>query len=116
MSLPERIFLGWEQPLAEAVADRLLAAVPRQDGIWDLGAQLVLVPSAFASRMVQEALARQAGALLLPQITTPSLFLSGAGFQPEDPDRSEPDEVAGREVMALAWVAVLTDPGFNRAE
>jgi ATP-dependent helicase/nuclease subunit B len=116
MSLPERIFLGWEQPLAEAVADRLLAAVPRQDGIWDLGAQLVLVPSAFASRMVQEALARKAGALLLPQITTPSHFLSGAGFQNGDPELAEPEEVAGREAMALAWVAVLTDPGFNRAD
>lgn len=116
MSAPERIYLGWERPLAEAVADRLLAAVPRRDGIWDLGAQLVLVPSAFASRMVQEALARQAGALLLPQITTPSHFLSGAGFQSADSELAEPDEVAGREGMALAWVAVLTEPDFNRAD
>ncbi|MBM3844256.1 MAG: hypothetical protein FJ397_13520, partial [Verrucomicrobia bacterium] len=108
MSTPERIYLGWERPLAEAVADRLLAAVPRRDGIWDLGAQLVLVPSAFASRMLQEALARQAGALLLPQITTPSHFLSGAGFQSADSELAEPDELAGREGMALAWVAVLT--------
>jgi len=116
MSTPERIYLGWERPLAEAVADRLLAAVPRRDGIWDLGAQLVLVPSAFASRMLQEALARQAGALLLPQITTPSHFLSGAGFQSADSELAEPDELAGREGMALAWVAVLTDAGINRAD
>lgn len=115
MSAPERIFLGWARPLAEAVADQLLAAVPRRDGIWDLGGQLVLVPSAFAGRMVQEALARKAGALLLPQITTPSLFLSGAGFQREDPDLLQAEEVAGREVMVLAWVAVLSDSGFNRA-
>lgn len=116
MSVPERIFLGWERPLAEAVADRILAAVPRRDGIWDLGTQLVLVPSAFASRMVQEALAHQAGALLLPQITTPSHFLSGMGFPRGDAELAEPDEVAGREVMALAWVSVLTDPGFDRAD
>ena len=116
MNAPERIFLGWERPLAEAVADQLLAAVPRRDGIWDLGAQLVLVPSAFAGRMVQEALATKAGALLLPQITTPSHFLSGAGFDREDADLAEPEKVAGREAMVLAWVAVLTDPGFNRAD
>jgi len=116
MSLPERIFLGGERPLAEAVAAELLAAVPRRDGILDLGGHLVLVPSAFASRMLQEALARQAGALLLPQIATPSLFLSGAGGERADPDLAEPEEVAGREVMVLAWVAVLTDPGFDRAD
>ena len=115
-ALPERIYLGWERPLAEAVADRLLAEVPPRDGIWDLGTQLVLVPSAFASRMVQEALARQAGALLLPQITTPSLFLTGAGLPRGDAELAEPDEVAGREAMVLAWVAVLTDPGFDRAD
>ena len=66
--------------------------------------------------MLQEALARQAGALLLPQIATPSLFLSGAGGERADPDLAEPEEVAGREVMVLAWVAVLTDPGFDRAD
>ncbi|MBM3842479.1 MAG: hypothetical protein FJ397_04310 [Verrucomicrobia bacterium] len=116
MSAPERLYLGWERSLAEAVAGRILAAVPPREGIRDLGTQLVLVPSAFAGRMVQEALARQAGALLLPQITTPSHFLSGAGFQSADSELAEPDEVAGREGMALAWVAVLTDPGFNRAD
>ena len=116
MNAPERIFLGWERPLAAAVADQLLATVPRRGGIWDLGGQLVLVPSAFAGRMVQEALATKAGALLLPQLTTPSHFLSGAGFDREDADLAEPEKVAGREAMVLAWVAVLTHPGFNRAD
>ena len=124
MSNPERIFIGWEKPLAEAVATELLKhgftasqghGAKSANGITDLGAHLVIVPSAFAGRLLQEELARQAGALMLPQITTPNLFLSGKSFLREDPDLAEPEEVAGKEAMLLAWVAVLTDPGFDRS-
>ena len=111
--------------MAEAVATELLrhsgTAAQRHgdqsnNGIVDLGSDLVIVPSAFASRMLQEALAKQAGALMLPQITTPNLFLSGKNFLNDDSDQAEPEEVAGKEAMLLAWVAVLTAPGFNRAD
>ena len=82
----------------------------------DLGEHLVIVPSAFAGRLLQEALAEQAGALMLPQITTPNLFLSGKSFLREDPDLADPEEVAGKEAMQLAWVAVLTAPDFDRSD
>jgi len=123
MNQPERIFLGWEKPLAEAVAEALLREVrgagsgerDKSAGIVDLGEHLVIVPSAFAGRLVQEELAKQAGALLLPQITTPNLFLASKSFLREDPDLAEAEEVAGKEAMQLAWVTVLTASDFDRS-
>lgn len=118
MSQPERIFIGWDKPLAAAVAAKILDERTQRkgtaDGVIDLGDQLVIAPSAFAGRMIQEALAAQAGALLLPRIVTPSLFLSQQEGDSVDPDRADDTEEASREAMLLAWIAALTDGEFKR--
>lgn len=112
---PKRLFMGWGNLLATSVAEQLLAACPKRDGLIDLGDQIIIVPSAFAGRMIQEALAAQAGALLLPRIITPSAFLSQRRDSSEETDTNEGDEVAGKEAMLLAWVSVLSGR-INRAD
>ncbi len=105
---PNRIFIGWETPLAEAVAATILATNPAKDGLRDLGHHLVIAPSAFAGRLIQEAFAKQAGALLMPRITTPHHFLSQKPEPTDEPDQDAGDETASKEAMLLAWVEVLT--------
>lgn len=125
MSQPERIFIGWDKPLAAAVAEQILKervqrkekhdGGTRTQGVVDLGDQLVIAPSAFAGRMIQEALAAQAGALLLPRIITPSAFLSQSRDPSDEAEANDGDEVAGKEAMLLAWVSVLS-LRINRAD
>jgi len=110
-SLPsslQHIFIGWETPLAEAVASTILGSHPAKDGLRDLGNHLIIAPSAFAGRLIQEAFAKQAGALLMPRITTPHHFLSQQPEPTEEPDQDLDDEPASKEAMLLAWVEVLT--------
>ena len=92
--------IGWSSPLAQAVANHMLKHVgakvqigqgPVQkckgedtpggeghgSGIIDLGAHRVIVPSSFASRLIQEELAKQApNGVLLPVFQTPTEFLN----------------------------------------
>ena len=107
MSQPERIFLGWEKPLARSVAEVLLRERGGQRGFIDLGCDMVIVPSAFAGRLVEEELARQAGSLLLPHIVTPQLFI---GWK----NKGEGSGVASREAMMMAWLEVLSE--IDRAD
>lgn len=100
MSQPERIFVDWKEPLARATARLLLEG--RKDGIVDLGSDMVIVPSAFAGRLVEEELARQAGTLLLPHIVTPQLFIGWHG-------KGDSSDVASREAMMTAWLEVLSE-------
>jgi ATP-dependent helicase/nuclease subunit B len=105
---PERTFIGWDRPLAETVAATILSVAPGKDGLRDLGNHLIIAPSAFAGRLIQEAFAQQAGALLMPRITTPHHFLSQKPEPTDDPDQDLDDEPASKEAMLLAWVEVLT--------
>ena len=107
-AIPSRTFIGWETPLAEAVASTILGSHPAKDGLRDLGNHLIIAPSAFAGRLIQEAFALQAGALLMPRITTPHHFLSQKPEPTDDPDQDLDDEPASKEAMLLAWVEVLT--------
>jgi hypothetical protein len=62
MSLLKPSFVGWSKPLAQAVASCLL--VERNGRPIDLGQHRVIVPSSFASRLIQEELAKIASGLV----------------------------------------------------
>ncbi len=75
MSLQPPQFIGWSKALAEGVASSLLAG--RTGAPIDLGTHRVIVPSSFASRLIQEELAKQApNGVLLPVFQTPTEFLN----------------------------------------
>ena len=111
----QSIFIGWEKPLGESVAETILQSSSRTDGILDLGNHLIIAPSAFAGRLIQEAFAKQATALLLPKITTPHHFLTQQAEAADDPEAELDEQLAGAEAMLLAWVEVLTNQ-VNRAD
>ena len=114
-------FIGWSKPLAESVASSLLEG--KAGGPIDLGSHRVIVPSSFASRLIQEELAKQASGLLLPEFQTPDKFLNW-GDRAEEAQRlggSEAQDkprgpVASKETCLLAWVEVLTSPHFSRTD
>jgi hypothetical protein len=75
MPLHLAYFTGWSAPLAKGVASRLLEG--RNGAPIDLGSHRVIVPSSFASRPVQEELAKKApNEVLLPVFQTPTKFLN----------------------------------------
>ncbi len=75
MPLCSSIYTGWSKPLAEAVASSLLEG--RSGMPVDMGSHRVIVPSSFASRLIQEELAKQATrGVLLPEFQTPDKFLN----------------------------------------
>ena len=75
MPLHLAYFTGWSEPLAKGVASRLLEG--RNGAPIDLGSHRVIVPSSFASRLIQEELAKQApNGVLLPIFQTPTEFLN----------------------------------------
>jgi hypothetical protein len=75
MSLLNASFVGWSKPLAQAAASCLLK--DRNGAPIDLGTHRVIVPSSFASRLIQEELAKQApNGVLLPAFQTPTEFLN----------------------------------------
>ena len=68
-------FVGFSKPLAQAVASSLLGG--RSGAPIDLGCHRVIVPSSFASRLIQEELAKQApNGVLLPVFQTPTDFMN----------------------------------------
>lgn len=56
MSLRIAHFIGWSPHLAQGIASRLLEG--RNGAPIDLGSHRVIVPSSFASRLIQEELAK----------------------------------------------------------
>ena len=122
MPLCTSIYVGWSNPLAQEVAATLLAG--RRGVPIDLGSHRVIVPSSFASRLIQEHLSKQApSGLLLPEFQTPDKFLNW-GDRAEEAQRlggSEAQDkprgpVAAKETCLLAWVEVLTSPHFSRTD
>ncbi len=116
------IYTGWLKPLAEAVASSLLE--DRRGMPVDMGSHRVIVPSSFASRLIQEELAKQApNGVLLPEFQTPDKFLNWGdhaeeaqrlgGSEAQDKPRGP---VASKETCLLAWVEVLTSPHFSRTD
>lgn len=140
MALLAPQFIGWSKAPAEGVAhalvkeDRRLRGPEPQKGMpIDLGSHRVIVPSSFASRLIQEELAKQASGLLLPEFQTPDKFLNwgdsnaGANVQTgqgpvqkckgeETIEQGARGPVAAKETCLLAWVEVLTSPHFSRTD
>ena len=106
MPLCSSIYTGWSKPLAAAVASSLLEG--RSGMPVDMGSHRVIVPSSFASRLIQEQMAKQApNGILLPEFQTPDKFLNWGDSHVN---------VASKETCLLAWVEVLTSPHFSRTD
>lgn len=98
-----RRFLGWERPLARAVAEHVAAAWDGR-GMLDLGGWMIVVPTRNASRRLRESLAALAAekdaAVLPPRVVTPDFVSS--------PDRLEGTAGAANGVESLLiWTAEL---------
>ncbi len=83
MALQAPQLIGWSKPLAEGVAHALVKEARRLRGPEakkgmpiDLGSHRVIVPTSFASRLIQEELAKQSSGLLLPEFQTADKFLN----------------------------------------
>ncbi|MDP4658420.1 MAG: hypothetical protein NWS49_03620, partial [Opitutales bacterium] len=115
MALKAPQFSGWSKALAEGVAHTLVKKARRlrgpeaqKDIPIDMGSHRVIVPSSFASRLIQEELAKQApSGLLLPEFQTPDKFLNWGDAHVN---------VASKETCLLAWVEVLTSAHFSRTD
>ncbi len=97
MPLCPSIYVGWSKPFAQAVASSLLEG--RTGSPIDMGTHRVIVPSSFASRLIQEELAKQApNGVLLPIFQTPTDFLNFG----------DKNTLAASSADALmAWIEVL---------
>ena len=115
MALKAPQFIGSSKALAEGVAHALVEEARRlrgpeaqEDMPVELGSHRVIVPSSFASRLIQEELAKQAtNGVLLPEFQTPDKFLNWGDAHVN---------VASKETCLLAWVEVLTSAHFSRTD
>ncbi len=82
-----RVFLGWDRPFIEVVAEWLLERRAELPGM------LVVVPTAQSGRRLRERLA-EGGGILGPRVVTPSWFIEAEAAAPD-------------EVELAAWVEVL---------
>lgn len=93
------IFLGWDRPVVESVAEWLLPAVPSDPP--DFSRQLILAPTRQAGRRLRQAVARRCAegetGLLGLQVATPAALLEGRGDQPD----------AAPLLLQSVWAAVL---------
>lgn len=97
MSLPERIFLGWDQPTLERAADWLL----EKHGA-DLADVTLVLPGRRAGRRLMELLSDRA-----PSDWTPPTFMTLA--QLSDTLAAYPRARAGDPLRNLAWIAALQE-------
>ncbi|MCU0780845.1 MAG: PD-(D/E)XK nuclease family protein [Akkermansiaceae bacterium] len=103
-----RVFLGWDHPFSERVAEWLLA---RRE---ELPEMLVLVPTGGSGRRLRETLAAAAGGLLAPRVATPGALLRAVD---EAPDTAPvwAERVAWTEVLEAvtdwsSYLAVFPEP------
>ena len=123
MGLRTPEFIGWSRHLAQGVAACILKG--QTGSPVDLGSHRVIVPSSFASRLIQEELAKQAPTgVLLPVFQTPTEFLnfgdslSGADLKGErngEPGTGRNDVFAAAKSAdaLLAWIEIIQ--GRDRA-
>ena len=97
MSLPERIFLGWERPILECAADWLLDKHGAH-----LGDVTLVLPGRRAGRRLMELLSDRA-----PSDWTPPTFMTLA--QLSDALAAYPLARAGDPLRNLAWIAALQE-------
>jgi len=103
MSLQAPHFIGWSTQLAQGVAAALLKSVKGTPV--DLGSHRVIVPSSFASRLIQEELAKQSpNGVLLPAFQTPTEFLNWGDANAQ---------VATEADALMAWIEVLRNIDRN---
>jgi ATP-dependent helicase/nuclease subunit B len=96
-------FIGWSTQLAQGVAAALLKSVKGTP--IDLGSHRVIVPSSFASRLIQEELAKQSpNGVLLPAFQTPTEFLNWGDANAQ---------VATEADALIAWIEVLRNIDRN---
>ncbi len=91
-----RVFLGWDRPFSERVADWLLE---RRDALPEM---LVLAPTGGSGRRLREALAVAAGSVLAPRVATPGALLRAVDEEPG---------VAPEWMERVAWVVALEGVG-----
>jgi len=97
MPLHIAYFTGWSETLANGVASCLLEG--QAGSPVDLGSHRVIVPSSFASRLIQEELAKQApNGVLLPIFQTPTDFLNFGDTN---------TQAASSADALMAWIEVL---------
>ncbi len=90
-------FIGWLSPLAQAVAEAILRG--QKGSPVDLGSHRVIIPSSFASRLIQEELAKHASSgVLLPVFQTPTDFLNFGDSN---------TQAASSADALMAWIEVL---------
>ena len=98
---PERVFIGWDRPVVEAVVDGILEG--KGEGMVDLSELMVVVPTKHAGRRLRAALAERCPAgVLSPVVVPPEYFLGVTG------------EEAGRAATLLAWVEVLMEVNLRQ--
>ena len=98
---PQRVFIGWDRPVVEAVVDWILEG--KGEGMVDLSEMLVVVPTKHAGRRLRAALAERCpGGVLSPVVVPPEYFLGVTG------------EEAGRAATMLAWVEVLMEVNLRQ--
>lgn len=88
--MPDRIFLGWNQPFLPLATGWLLEHKDRFPGM------LVIVPTAQSGRRMREALAEKSTALLTPRFATPGSLLHPGS-----------ESVAPDWVEQLAWLETI---------
>ena len=103
MNTPERIFLGWDRPAIELVAEKLLEGLSNPQTAAQYRRATVVVPTEGSGRRLREYMAEKAGkALLMPSITLAGHLI--------------PDEYPGAatEMETLtAWLQVLSAEGAD---
>lgn len=99
MNTPKRIFLGWNKPAIELVAEKLLEGLNNPQTAAQYRRATVVVPTAESGRSLREYLAELAGKpLLMPKITLAGKLIPSAGAR-----------VATEMETLAAWLKVLGD-------
>lgn len=102
---PRRVFLGWEEPILATATRHLCEGARQADGLVDLSATTILVPTLHAGRRLREALAMRAAelgtAVLPPMVTTAEHLVS--------PERLGGRAVASATDLCVALMSLLLE-------
>lgn len=99
MNTPERIFLGWDKPAIELVAERLLEGLSTPQTAAQYRRATVVVPTAESGRRLREYMAEKVGKpLMMPKITLAGQLITTGDAR-----------IATEEETLAAWLKVLGD-------